>query len=812
MLSHYLKIAFRGIVKDKLFSLINIFGLSMGVAACVLILLYAQHELSFDRMHPNSGRIFRLVEVQQTDQRSTRHVGSTSGNAASMLAHDFPEVEQTTHLLTRQVAGRVTVQHGENRFYEGRYMYAEPSLFTIFAFPFIHGDPNTALEQPKSVVLTESAAKKYFGEENPAGQILNVERGGDFMVTGVIKDPPTNSHLSFSMLFSLATLESNERWKRWIESWASSDVITYVKLKEGASYEQLNTRIPPWLNTVRTTTPGNQRSFYLQPLHDIHFSSAAIELDENAGKSDIATLYAFLAIALFILGIASINYMNLATSRSLQRAKEVGVRKIFGARASQLVARFFAESVALSFLALLAGFGLVELLLPGFKTLSGKNLGLDVMGNPTTLGGILLIGLVIGIVSGTYPALYLSHLAPAAMLKGSFKASSRGIRLRQALVISQFGLSILLIISTMVVSAQLSFIRNKGLGFNKEHLVVVDINNGNVRKNFRSIMTEFASVPSVKAISTSSRVPGDWKDIAQIEARSTASSSGLHKMNFVAIDGKFLETFEIKLVSGRNISTDLMADSTAVLLNETAAAMLGRSDIIGKEIQIPFSLDGGNKDSVNLNAHVVGVVKDFHFASLHEPIGPMVLGYWSNPIQAIDYFSLRVASDNLPATIEELRKIGERFDPTHPFEYNFLDDKVNDFYRSEERAGLLFTVSATVALVIACLGLFALASFTTTQRTKEFGIRRVLGASVPNILRVVSKEFIALVLIANVIAWPIAYYIMNGWLQSFAYRVGLGIDTFVLAGALAFGVALLAVCSQAIKAAMSNPVEALRYE
>jgi putative ABC transport system permease protein len=804
MLKNYLKIALRNLKKNPAYSFINVAGLAIGIACCVVMLLYVQDELTFDAFHQKSERIYRLVETKLSPDQDERHFPYAMGPVGPALAAEFPEVINTVRLRDRQGVGRFTVGHGVNRFYEGDYLIAEASFFEIFDFTLLHGDPETALAAPLSVVLTKTAAKKYFGNENPLGQTLTVERFGDFKVTGLLQNPPKNSHLDFSMLFSFATLEANKGWKQFIDSWDSDTFITYVLTRQEIDISAFGVKLSDFVRRHRSDKPENAVQLSLQPLRDIHFGSAHLEFDRNSRKSEIAYIYIFSIIALFVLLIACINYMNLATARAMKRAKEVGMRKVAGAQKSQLAGQFLGESILLSGLGLFFAMVLVEVVLPRFNAFADKNLSVDFSGNGWLVFSLFALILFVGIVSGSYPAFYLSRLNPVTVFKGAIKSGAGASRLRRGLVVTQFALSILMIVATVVATKQLNYIRTKNLGFNQEQLVVVDINSGNSRRNFESIKNEMKMIPAVKNVSVSSRVPGEWKNITQIQAVPEGDpETAMRSMHFICIDANFLATFEMRLVAGRNLSDEMGTDTSAVIINEAAARLLGWDSPLDKELRVPAS---------NYRGRVVGVVRDFHFQSLHEKIGPLVLGHWKNPITVIDYFTARVNAQNLSATLAALQKVHERFDRVTPFEYNFLDERLNDFYQTDIRVGKIFGASATLAIFIACLGLLGLAAFIAEQRTKEIGVRKVLGASVGNIIFLLSKDFTKLVVIATVIASPIAYFALKRWLQNFAYHIAIGVDTFLLAGLIALMIALLTISFQAIRAALANPVEALRYE
>ncbi len=801
MLKNYLKIAARNIWKNKAYSFINIAGLAIGMACCMLILLYVRDELNFDAFHKKADRIFRIVDVRKSPDKGDRHIPQVMGPVAPALKKDFPEVEAFVRAMSRFSTGRFVVEYGAARFYEGDHLFVETNFLDVFDFDLLRGARASALREPMSVVLTETSAKKYFGDEEAFGQTIKVERFGDFKVTGVLKDPPPNSHLNFSMLFSFATLQGIEGWRRFSERWDSDGFITYLVLNDPASASTLETKLAEFNRQYRGEAANDSR-FYLQPLRDIHFHSNHIEFDRNENKGDIAYVYIFSAIALFIVVIACINYMNLATARSVSRAREVGMRKVVGAYRLQLVGQFLSESLVFSAIAFVVACGAVELLLPTFNQFTGKQLALDVAKLDWLPIGLLAMALLVGLIAGSYPAFFLSRLRPAFILKGGTGASSSWFR--QGLVVTQFALSIVMIVATVVVYNQMNYIRTKRLGFNEEQLVVVDINSSVARKNFQAIKTEMKRSAAVHGVSVSSRVPGDWKNIAEVGVvPEGAPETEIHTLNFIGIDEDFMKVFEVELAEGRNFSPEFGTDTSAVLLNETAAKEFGWDSPLGKTIRVPEE---------NFEARVIGVVRDFHFRSLHEKIGPLVLANWNNRIDAIDYFTVRISGEDIPGTLKYLQSVHEKFDQVTPFEYNFLDERLADFYRNDQRVGTLFCIAAGLAIFVACLGLFGMAAYSTEQRRKEIGVRKVLGATTTSIVMLLSKEFTRLVLLGLLVATPLAWFAMNKWLDNFAYRIDIGWWVFALAGGSALLIALLTVSTQAIRAAVANPVEALRYE
>ncbi len=795
MLRNYFIITVRTLLKQKSYTLINISGLAIGIACAILTLLYSQDELAFDTFHKKSQRIYRIVEDQ-----GNQSLASTNGALAKTLITNLPEVAGTVRLL----ASRSIVANGKERFVDRDLLRVDPSFLKVFDFKLVAGDPNTVLNEPNSVVLTETSAKKYFGTDDAIGKSLTTGRFGEVQVTGILRDPPRNSHLDFSMLFPYPT-------DKFHSSWEEDEVITYVLLKPGHSAAEVETKLADLIRRFSTVAAYDSWRLYLQPLSDIHFYSSHIQFDRNANKSEIYSLYILSAIGLLILLIACINYMNMATARSMDRAKEIGVRKVIGARRGQLVGQFFSESVLLSLLALLFAVGLSELFLPAFNLIADKELSLDFDAKGVTI--LMGLALFVGITSGSFPALYLSKVRATQALTGLARTGRSGAALfRRSLVVTQFVISIAMIIATTVVYTQLDYIRNKRLGYKPEQLVVIKTgHDGHGNAKFETMKTEFAKSADVYGVAASSRIPGDEKYILTLKMipGGTSITDAIDLQSF-RIDENFLTTYRIELTQGRNFTSGQASNASAVLINETAAEMLGFDSPIGKQIRASSASYGEYEITLNFEGDVIGVVRDFHFRSLHEKIAPMVLRYVGP--ERVQYFTATISGQQIPSTIEYLRGVHEQFETQAPFEYHFMDDQLNDYYQADERIGRIFGIAAALAILLACLGLFSLAAFTAEHRTKEIGVRKVLGATLGNVTTLLSKDFVKLVLVANLIAWPVAWYAMNSWLQDFAYRVEIAWWVFALAGGLALVIALLTVSTHAIWAALANPVEALRYE
>jgi putative ABC transport system permease protein len=799
MLKNYLKIAARNLLKHKAYAFINTAGLAVGMTCCLLILLYVQDELSYDRHHENADRIYRVVlEAQIADNELSAPV--VSAPMAKALVDEFPEVVQATRFVK---SGSSTLfRYRDNSFVEDNVIAADSTIFEVFTIPLLQGDPKTALVEPNSIVLTEEMARKYFGDENPMNQTLAVVNQFEGKVTGVAKSLPANSHFHFNFLVSLATDGGQSS-----QSWTANGYYTYILLRENYPPEQLEAKFPelvrkyvgPQLKAEdgisfdEFLAAGNRYGFYLQPLTAIHLHShLGYELEPNG---DVAYVYIFSAVAFFILLIACINFMNLATARSAQRAKEVGVRKTLGSSRLQLVRQFLLEAVLLSFVALLLAAMLVELLLPALNQVAGKQLQTDYFGNGLLAAGFAGIALLVGVLAGSYPAFFLSSFRPVMTLKGKLQAGMGSARLRNGLVVFQFAVSIILIVGAAVVFRQLEYVRHKKLGFDKEHVVVIQ-RAGALKQKLAVFKQELLQHPNVIKASASVSLPGKLFSQSSFQPEG-ATLNEATVMSVFVVDDQFIETLGIEMAAGRNFSRELLTDSAAVILNESAARRLGWTEAIGK----PLTSD-------DRRYTVIGVVKDFHFESLHQQIRPLLIRLGASVL----YMSVRIRPENLASTLAFLKDKWQALVPEQPFEYFFLDSDFDRLYRAEERTGRIFGYFSALAIFIACLGLFGLAAFAAERRTKEIGVRKVLGASVRQIVLLLSKEFTRLIVLAFVVAAPISYFAMNRWLQDFAYRTEINPFIFVLAGLFALVIAWLTVGYQALKAALANPVEALRYE
>jgi putative ABC transport system permease protein len=788
MLQNYLKITLRNMAKQKPITFINIAGLAVGMACTILILLWVQNELSYDKFHQKANHIYRVIHERHfTDQ--VVHSAMTPPPLGTALTRDYPEIIDFTRYS--KFVGRITLRYGEKVFYESDGAYADPGFFNIFSYTFQQGDPTTSLKDKNSIILSEELAKKYFGDENPMGKSLRLESNTVLTVTGILEKSPQETILPFDFLVPFTLMEE---WGVDLNNWQGYPQYTYLLLQNNASMEQVNNKIADYLKKIE---PENKDQFYLQPLTEIHLHSHFAH-DYYIQPGDIRLVYIFSIIAIFILIIACINFINLTTARSLKRAKEIGIRRVMGGRGLHLFQQFMGESILFSLVAFIFAIMIVELFLPIFNRFSGKELN-------TLQWDFKYFLLLIGIItttacfSGSYPALFLSSFQPLQVLRRfQDKTTGQSSRLRKGLVIFQFVLSIGLIICTFVLYSQLRFIQNKSLGFDKEHLIYIQAGAGPGRQYslFKNELLRNSNILSVTATSnvtnavpaSSANVYWEGMDVEENQV-----------WGFLFVHYDYFETMNIEIAEGRAFSQQFLTDSTeAFVINEEAAKLIGGQSVIGKRVVM------GDR-----NGRIIGLAKNFHFNSLHQKINPLVIEI--RPEFCV-YILVKIRSEHIAMTMDYARDVWHRFAPDVPFEYYFLDETINRMYQLEIKMGKIFIAFTILAIFISCLGLFGLTSFMTEQRTKEIGVRKVLGATVTRICFLLSKEFTKCVLFANVIAWPLAWFIMNKWLQNFAYRVNIGLGIFLLAGGIALIVALLTVSYQSIKAAVANPINSIKYE
>lgn len=800
MFRNYLKVALRNIKRYTGYSLINVVGLATGMTCCILILLWVQDELSFDRFHENSDRIYRLC--LDANIGSPLRAPVSMAPAGPAMVSEFPEVEGAARVVRPE---RVSIEFEDMTFQEEDVSYADNSIFDIFTFPFKSGDPQTALTIPYSVVITEEMARKYFGNREPLGQILRLDDEADFTVTGVVKNVPPNSHLNFNMLRSFETLyrENPEA----MESWVSVRFFTYLLLAENCDHQHLEEKFIAFVDKHLGNflgAIGGTVKLFLQPLTEIHLYSD-FERDLPSG-GNITYVYLFSGIALFVLLIACFNFVNLATARSATRAREVGMRKTLGAGRGKLMVQFLGESLIFSFFSIALACILLELVLPLFNSLAGRELSLNYFERPWLIPALAGLAFLVGLLAGSYPAFFLSSLKPVRVLKGTRSAIASGSGFRRILVVAQFVISISLIIGSITIYNQIDFMKNKKLGFEKEHVLVIPNMNQVTRQSYLSIRDELTNIPGVKAVGASSLVPGRGRTKSLFYPEGLSDNEP-QTMDYFTVDPHYIPTMNMEMAQGRNFSADLTTDSTqSAIINQAAAMKFGWDYPLGKTFRLP-TLPGDEGDAQIVT--VIGVVKDFHIASLHQKIEPQIIFY---DLSSVNHISLRLAPENISQTMELLRKEWTKISPNRPFNFFFMDQSFDSQYRAEERLGKISLYFSLLAIFIASLGLLGLSSYTTERRTKEIGVRKVLGATEAGIVLLLSKEIVRWVLVANIIAWPAAYWLADRWLGSFAYRINLGWTTFVLAGFVALSIALITVSFQAVRTALANPVDSLRYE
>ncbi len=799
MLANYVKIALRNLQRHKSYATINIAGLAVGLACCLLIALYVRDELRVDGYHENADRIARVTFDFQTPNvtRALAMVGPPVGPA---LKAEFPEVVEAVRFLE----GSFLFQRQDDpsvQFQEDNGLYADASALDVFSFRLYRGDPKTALAAPFSVILAKTTARRYFGDEDPIGQTL-MREGRAYTVTGLLHDVPAASHFTFDLLVSLSTLDTQA--PDFMAEWWALVVNTYVLLDRPEAAAALDAKLPGYLERQlgeQMNEEGYSYTLATEPLagiylHTRHHSSLA-------RRGNAATLYLFAGIALFILLIACINFTNLTTARAAERAKEVGVRKVVGAQRGQLATQFFGESLLMAFGAMGLALLTAALVLPAFNTFSGKTLSLGVFMNPLFL--LILFGIagVVGVLAGGYPALVLSRFRPIAVLRGSLRATRHGNVLRKSLVVFQFGLSIALVVGTAVVFSQLDYMRTAHLGFDEEHMLTINFHaDSTVQQQAEVVKQAFLQRADVVAVSVSGDIPGTGNMHASVTVEDSEGAMQSMPWRYVAADFDFIDNYGIEMVAGRAFSRDFPTDSSeAMIVNEAALKNLGYASA--------EQALGASFDQFGRQGEIIGVARDFHLKSLQEEVEPVYV--LLNPGR-YRYFSLRLNTDNLAQTMAGLEALWGRLAPHRPFAYSFLDESLERQYRAEEQFGQVVGLFALLAIFIACLGLFGLASLTTRQRTKEIGLRKVLGAPVSSIVLLLTKEFVRLVVVAFVVAAPLIYLAMDRWLENFAYRTEIAWWIFLAAGLAALGIAWLTVSFQAIRAALSNPVAALQVE
>ncbi len=799
MFKNYLMTAFRNLSRHKGHTFINVIGLGVGMAACILIMLWVQDELSYDRFHTNVDSLYRIEQDQKAADR-WYHVLVTPPPLGPALKEELPEIADASRFFA---VGEALVRSGDTALYQDGLMFVDPSFLRIFSFPLIEGDVATALNDPSSVVITRETAAKLFGSVDPIGRVLKIHNRIDLTVTGVIENVPANSEIRFSMLRPIELLVKDLEGDN---AWHNNNVTTVVQLRPGCSPIELNEKITRLVYTHSPDDPANssyipekgQRNEYtLSSVKNMHLRSyAEYEVESSATQK----IWIVGAMALFILLIACINFMNLTTARSALRAREIGLRKIVGGCRRQIAVQILGESLVHAALGMICAWLLVEALLPAFNQVTGKQLTLNILdGGPIALG-LPLIVLVTGVIAGSYPALILSRLQPLRILGKASPWGGHGVLFRRILVIAQFSLSILIIVLTLAVTRQTSFMKTTSLGYDKDYVLALELPRDG-SSTYTTLRTELASSPYVLGVTGSQSLPTrfgsnttgfDW------EGKTPGQAVPVY---FNAVDYAFVETLGMAVRDGRSFDNRFAGDTgRALLINEEMAALMGRDSVVGARVSC---------EGLGIGDHVVGVLKDFHFHSMGTRIAPLVLNLKPD---RVNHALVKLQPRNLTVSVDAVRSIWARVYPQHPFRLRFLDEDVQRMYIEEEKLGAMLTYASLLAVFVACLGLYGLASFLAERRTREIGVRKVLGASVFQVVRLLSREFLLLVAIAFALAAPIAWYFVNGWLEHFAYRVEFGCLAYLMAGFLAASIAMMTVMFHAVKAARANPVESLKYE
>lgn len=795
MFRSYLKTIFRNISGSKVYFFINVAGLCIGYTIFTLIMLFVVNELNYDTFNKKADRIYRVVELQRTAGAQVQRVAITMPAMGPALENAFPEIESTARFVLWPT---VLCHVGDRRFYENGVSFADSSIFDIFTFHFVEGNKASALKQPNSIVIDQATARKYFGREDPMGKFIYVD--GDFgvsafEVSGVIRDFPKDSHLSFDMIASIDVLTNH---LSYFSGWSDNDVVTYILTKRESELSNLNAKLPHFLQANLPPNLWKGLEIYLQPLNRVHLYSGQILYQINHNRGNINDVRLFSLIAFFVIFLACVNFINLTTARSAIRTREVGVRKLLGSYHSHLIYQFIGESTVISFVGLLLSFPLVEAILPTFNSMMGGRIIISYDNQFPFLAGLFVVAAVVGIIAGVYPAFYLSSFRPSDLLKGKFTSSNRGIFLRKVLIALQFAVAVGLVTATSIVVSQMRYMYNKPLGFNESNLMYIPLRDALSRNNIPLLRERLLRNPKILSVSAG-EITGSGGTQGEVIATGTKGPSRL-MVRKSYVDKGYIKAMGMKVISGSGFSPDNSRDSSAVLINEAMAKTLGWKDPVGHEIKM---IGTGDMFSV------VGVVRNFNYFSLRNRIDPLVM--WLKP-GLCRYLMIRISPADRESTIGYVRTTWTSLLPNHPFEYGFVSNYLDREYGNEQQSEHLLILFSLVAVVVACLGLFGLTLHTTEQRIKEIGIRKVLGASLTDIVFMLSRETIRLVVIACLVAWPVAYYFMNHWLSGFAYRISLDPLTFLISGLLVLLVAVFTLSFQAVKAGLSNPSEALRYE
>ena len=802
MFKNYLKIAFRNIIKQKAYSVINIFGLALGLTACILVGLYIWQDFSYDNYHQNRDRLYRLT-THTTDPAGNYSLLQSSARIAPAIKQEFPEIDKITRVY---FADDSLLDYDRIKFYEKEVIFADEEFFDMFSYNTIMGNQDDFLKRKNTAVISQNLAHKYFGDVSPVGNVMKYNDKLDIEVVGVIEDVPVNSHFSFDIVITYSCLNNLSK-ASWLENWHGTfGSFTYVMLHQETNIELFQEKCGIFLTQKKEIDGITKHAVELQPIDSIHLHSEGDD-DVNV-HSSIKNVLILGSIALFILILACINFINLTTSRAIKRAREIGVRKVFGAYKGQLIGQFLGESILVTFIALGIALVIAELAQATFAQLIGTELIYNIFSNPIIILIVIASTLLIGIFAGMYPAFVLTKYQPSRVMKGNFGKSSSGSNLlRRGLVLFQFTISISLIIITLIINQQTSFMRNFDMGFEKDQVLILKTPT-RIGRNYDVIKRELELIPGVTATSASLGVPVMDSGYGTFLVPDLANEEHNFNIAIKSIDEDYLDFYEIPLLAGKRLSDMEGGDfRNLTVVNEATVKQLGfasNEEALGNSYTIAF----GDRDG-RYKPEIIGVVKDFHFKSMKSEVSPLLLMRWSGLYKEV---SIKMSSQNMPETMKGIKELWENLYPNHPFDYTFLDEKINNLYKAEEKSYQVISIFSSIAILIACLGLLGLTFYTTEQRRKEIGVRKILGATIPNIIQSISAEFLKLVMIANMIAWPVSYLLVNKWLAGFPYKVEINIIVFITAGAIALGISLITIGYTVMRSATSNPIECIRYE
>ena len=792
---NYLKIIFRNLIKNKSFSLINILGLAVGLSCTIIISLYIQDQLSYDKSYKNADNIYRLVLDVKSGSGVNKY-STTSPPMGPALVERYPDFKEAVRVRS----GSSSLMESEKlKAYEEQILFVDSNFVNFFSFPLVEGNPSTALDEPNTIILTDQSAKKYFGDENPIGKTLLMDGRFNLKVTGVLSPGKFNSHIKFDFLVSFSTFPSTLPPGYSIDDWGWTSFFTYVRLNENANPKQAESKLPLLVSSAFSKESAKRISLKLEPVTGVYFDNERV--GDFGAVGNKSSLYILGIIAVLSLLIACFNFINLSTARSARRGKEVGLRKVLGAQKLQLKLQFISESVIISFIAVMCSILLVEVFIGMLSNQVGINISLSEIPIQYSIAVFLLLPLFIGILAGTYPAFVLSKFLPTKVLKGNISSGSSPVHLRKILVVSQFIVSTVLIIGTLVVAKQMDYVKNKDLGFDKDQVVVIKLRGDEALQKYSAIKNAMLENPEILDVGGARNgLDGGFGSNSIFVQNDNNSRTTRFETYIYPVHYNFFKTLDMKFISGRSFDENYSGDrDNSLILNQSAVKQFGLKNPAGKQIR----LGRGPLRTV------IGVVEDFNYTSLHNKIEPLV--FYISTDNAENMF-LKLQAGNIQSAITKIDESWKKVLPDYPLDYSFLDERINNIYKSDMNFASLVNLFSALAVIIACLGLFGLTSYITEQRTKEIGIRKVLGASIADVLIITSKQFITLIVTANILAWPLAYYFMNKWLQDFSYKTEMNLWLFVAAGSIALAIAVLTISYHAIKAATSNPIDSLRYE